>query len=59
MWSFGVIGVDIFIERLLHFVDGFELCPAPFDPEVLGEGLAVQAFDDAIRLRTLLCGASM
>ena len=52
MGTFGVVGGEIFIKRLLHLVDGFEPCPAPFDPEAFVEERSVQAFDDAVRLRT-------
>ena len=46
-----IVADEILVENLLHFVDGFEPCAASLDAEVLVQKRAMQALDDAVRLR--------
>ena len=47
-----IVADEIVVENGLHLLDGLEPGAASFDAEVLVEQGAVQAFDDAVRLRS-------
>lgn len=59
MRAFGVIVGEPQVERLLHLVDGLEPRLSPFDAEVLVEHGAVEALDDAVRLRPAHLGGAV
>lgn len=51
--ALGIVDDEIVVENHLHFLDGFKPGLAPLDAEVLVEKRAVEALDDAVRLRAL------
>ena len=52
MRAFGVVGDEPVVEHLLHLFDGLEPGSAALDAEVFVEHGAVEALDDAVRLRS-------
>ena len=54
----GIVGDEVIVQHLLHFVNGLEPCAPAFDTEVFIEECAVEALDNAVGLRALdACGA--
>lgn len=59
MRPFGVAADEELVENGLHLLDGVEPGAAALDAEVLVEQSAVEALDDAVRLRPLHPGRAV
>lgn len=54
-----IVADEVIVENGLHLLDGLEPGAAAFDAEVLVKQRAMQAFDDAVRLRALDPGGAV
>ena len=54
-----IVADEIVVEHGLHFIDRFKPGLTPFDPEVFVQKRAVEALDDAVRLRPPHLGCAM